>query len=211
MRIIFVIITLIFTIALVRLTDAVIKRVIKVEIDGLVKINEKYFFANESLNSRSIKLDQELTLQRLKEELTNISDYYLVLDRKTKKAWLKVEDKVIREMDFEIWLLPELGKTSFLPSGILQVIAKEESPYFYLPDFYYELLGRLPPTEPEERFIRNAFGNYVLYLGENLLIHGPFHPDLPNDLVKHNGIIFQPEDLEIIYHSVKIEGRVSFD
>ena len=196
---------------MVRLTDAVIKRVVKSEIERLTTINEKYYLVNESLQTQSIKLDQELTLQQLKEELTNISDYYLVLDRKTKKAWLKVEDRVIREMDFEIWLLPEFGKTSFLPSGILKVIAKEESPYFYLPDFFYELIGKNPPIIPEERFIRNAFGNYVLYLGENLLIHGPFHPDLPSDLVSHNGIIFQPEDLEVIYHSLKIESRVSFD
>lgn len=211
MRTIFIIVTVIFTIALVRLTDAVIKRVVKSEIEGLTSINEKYFFINESLTAQSIKLDQELTFQQLKEELTNISDYYLELDRKTRKAWLKVEDKVIREMEFEIRLLPGLGQTTYLPSGILKVIAKEESPYFYLPDFYYELIGKNPPTLPEERFIRNAFGNYVLYLGENLLIHGLFHPDLPNDLVSHNGIIFQPEDLEVIYHSLKIESRVSFD
>lgn len=211
MRKIFVLATIIFTITLVRFTDAIVKRVIKSEVEGLDNVNEKYFSVNESLNTQSIKLDQELTIQELKEELTNISDYYLVLDRKTKKAWLKVEDKVIREMEFEIWLLTEWGKTGFLPSGILQVIAKEELPYFYLPDFYYELIGKNPPVVPEERFIRNAFGSYVLYLGENLLIHGPFHPELPNDLVSHNAIIFQPEELEVIYHSLKIESRVSFE
>jgi hypothetical protein len=134
----------------------------------------------------------------------------LVLERRTKQAWLKIEDKIIREMDFEIWLLPELGERSFLPSGILQVLAKQESTNFYLPDFYYELLGDSIPVQPGVRIIKNAFGPYALYLGKDLLIHGPFHPDLPKDLVKHNGIIFKPADLEVIYHSLKPKARVVF-
>jgi hypothetical protein len=210
MRKIFVIATIIFTISLVRLTDAVIKRVIKNEIEDLTKVNERYFFANESLNAQSIKLDHELTLQKLKAELTNISDYYLELDRKTKKAWLKVEDKLIREMDFTIWLLPELDHRTYLPSGELQVLAKQESTDFYLPDFYYELLGDSSPKDYASRTVKNAFGAYALYLGENLMIHGPFHSDLPKDLVRHNSIIFKPEDLEVIYHSLKPKARIVF-
>jgi hypothetical protein len=210
MKKIFILSSLIFTISIIRLTDAAFKTIIKNEAESLVRTNEKYFLANESLNTYITKTDQEITLQQLKKELANESEYYLVLERKTRQAWLKVEDKVIREMDFTIWLSPELGERTYLPSGALQVLAKQESTNFYLPDFYYELLGDSSPKDSTLRTIKNAFGTYVLYLGENLMIHGPFHPDLPKDLFRHNGIIFNPEDLEVIYNSLKPKASVVF-
>lgn len=210
MRKIFILSSIILTISIIRLTDAAFKAVIKYEADNITKSNEEYILINDSLNTYLTKIDQEITLQKLKKELTNESEYYLVLERKTRQAWLKVEDKVIREMDFTIWLLPELGDRAYLPSGALQVLAKQESTNFYLPDFYYELLGDSSPKDSLLRTIKNALGTYVLYLSENLMIHGPFHPDLPKDLVRHNSIIFKPEDLEVIYHSLKPKAPVIF-
>lgn len=210
MKKIFLISTIIFTIAIVRLTDAVIKKVIANENDRLNKTNEAYFLKNESLNTYISKIDQEIKLHQLKKALTDETEYYLVIERKTRQAWLKIEDKVIQEMSFDIWLLPELGEKSYLPSGILQVLAKQESTNFCLPDFYYELLGESIPPNTNQRIIKNGLGEYALYLGEDLLIHGPFHHDLPKDLVRHNGIIFKPEDLKVIYHSLKPKARIIF-
>uniref|UniRef100_A0A7C6EA52 Uncharacterized protein n=1 Tax=candidate division WOR-3 bacterium TaxID=2052148 RepID=A0A7C6EA52_UNCW3 len=210
MKKIFVISTVIFTIALVRLTDAVIKKVIANEAERLNKTNEVYFLKNESLNTHIQKIDQEIKLLQLKKGLTDEAECYLVLERKTRQAWLKIEDKVIQEMSFSVWLLPELSEKSYLPSGILQILAKQESTHFVLPDFYYELLGESIPTDTTKRIIKNGLGEYALYLGENLLIHGPFHPDLPKDLVRHNAIIFKPEDLKVIYYSLKPKARVVF-
>lgn len=210
MRKIFIISSIILIISIIRLTDAVFKTVIKYEADSITRSNEEYSLVNESLSTYLTKIDQEITLQQLKKELANESEYYLVLERKTTKAWLKVEDKVMREMDFTIWLVPELGDRTYLPSGSLQILAKQESTNFYIPDFYYELLGDSAPKDSVPRTIKNAFGTYVLYLSENLMIHGPFNPDLPKDLVRHNGIIFKPEDLEVIYHSLKPKARIVF-
>jgi len=210
MKKIFILASIIFTIAIVRLTDAVIKKIIENEADRLTQTNEQFFLTNESLNTRLTKLDQEIALQQLRKALANETEYYLALERKTRQAWLKIEDKIIREMSFDLWLLPELSERSFLPSGILQVLAKQESTNFFLPDFYYELLGESIPADTTSRIIRNAFGEYALYLGENLLIHGPFQPNLPKDLVRHNAVIFEPEDLKIIYHSLKTKARIVF-
>lgn len=210
MKKVFILSTIIFTIAWVRLFDAVIKRVVANEQERLTKINEEYLGRNESLNNYITKIDQEIKLLQLRKELADETEPYLVLERKTRRAELKIEDKVMHEANFDVWLLPGLSDRSFLPSGILQVLAKQESTNYYLPDFYYELLGDSMPKDTAKRTIKNALGEYALYLGENLLIHGQFHPDLPKDLIQHNAIIFQPEDLRIFYHSLKTKSRIVF-
>ena len=111
---------------------------------------------------------------------------------------------------FEVWLLPGLSERSFLPSGVLQVLAKQESTNFYIPDFYYELLGESIPNKITDRFIKNAFGLYALQLSGDLIIHGLLDTTLSKDLIQHNAIIFQPEDLEVIYHSLIPNARIVF-
>lgn len=210
MKKIFFLVGIILTMALVRFTEAIVKKVISNEADRLTQTNEELDRIQDSLNTHLIKVEQAIALQELKNALANETEYYLAIERRTRQAWLKIEDKAVREMSFDLWLLPELGSRSYLPSGILQILAKQGSTNFYLPDFYYELLGESIPTDTTKRVIKNAFGEYALYLSENLLIHGPFHPDLSKDLVRHNAIIFPPEELKIIYHSLKPKARVVF-
>ncbi|MCS7250342.1 MAG: hypothetical protein N2323_04450 [candidate division WOR-3 bacterium] len=196
---------ILFTLAFIRFSDSVIKKTIFVEIKNRENELKELRFLKDSLEKELNEIVQKFELQNLKKELKELKNFYLELDRKNNVAYLKIEDKVLKKMNFEVFLQENFS----LPKGILQVIAKQETTYFIIPDYYYELLGKKLPAK-KERIIKNGLSPYLLSLGERLIICGPFSEEVPKDLINFNAIIFSLEDIKIIFHSLKENSKVIF-
>jgi hypothetical protein len=196
---------IIFTISFTRFVESAIKKIIFFEVKYKENEVEKLKTLKNELEKELTLITQEIDYQNLKKELQNLKDFYLEINRKDKVAYLKIEDKVLKKMDFEIFQKDDYP----LPMGILQVIMKQETTYFPIPDYYYQLLGKELPKE-EERIIKNGLSPYLLSLGEKLILCGPFHPDLPKDLVPFNALIFSLDDMKVIFYSLKENSKVLF-
>lgn len=196
---------IIFTISLVRLSDSVIKKTIFLEIKNKESELKELKFLKDSLEKELKEINQKIVLQNFKKDLKELKEFYLEIDRKNKTAYLKIEDKILKKMNFDVFLQEDFS----LPTGILQVIAKQETTYFIIPEYYYELLGK-KVSEIKERIIKNGFSPYLLSLGEKLIICGPFSEELPKDLIDFNAIIFPLEDMRVIFHSLKENSKVFF-
>lgn len=196
---------IIFTISLIRFSDSIIKKIILIEVKNKEKEVDKLKFLKDSLKTELNEINQKIALQNLKKELKELKEFYLEIDRRNNIAYLKIENRVLRKMNFDVFLQENFS----LPMGILQVIAKQETTYFIIPDYYYELLGKKIPEE-KERVIKNGFSPYLLSLGERLIICGPLSEEVPKDLIDFNAIIFSLEDMKIIFHSLKENSKVFF-
>ncbi|MEO0089865.1 MAG: hypothetical protein ABIK77_01650 [candidate division WOR-3 bacterium] len=195
----------IFIISFVRLSESVIKKTVFLEINNRENELKELIFLKDSLEKELKETEQEISLQNLKRSLGELKEFFLEIDRKNKLAYLKIEDKTLRRMNFDLFLQGDFA----LPMGILQIVAKQETTYFTIPEHYYGLLGKRPPKE-EERIIKNSFSPYLLSLGENLVICGPFAEELPKDLIDFNAIIFSLEDMKVLFHSLKENSKVVF-
>lgn len=196
---------IIFTLSLVRLSDSIIKKTIFSEVKNKESELKELKSLKDSLEKELNEINQEIAYQNLKRELKELKEFYLEIERKNNIAYLKIEDKVLKKMNFNTFLQEDF----YLPTGMLQVIAKQETTYFTIPEYYYELLGKKVPEE-KERIIKNGFSPYLLVLSENLVICGPISEEVPKDLINFNAIIFSLEDIKIIFHSLKENSKVFF-
>ncbi|MEM2175189.1 MAG: hypothetical protein QXI58_06175 [Candidatus Micrarchaeia archaeon] len=196
---------ILFTLSLIRFSDSVIKKTILTEIKNKENELKELKSLKDILEKELKEIDQKIILQNLKKELKELKEFYLEIDRKNNIAYLKIEDKILRRMNFDIFFQKDFS----LPMGILQVTAKQETTYFVIPDYYYELLGKKIPEE-KERIIKNGLSPYLLFLSENLIICGPVSEEVPKDLISFNVLIFSLEDIKIIFHSLKENSKVFF-
>ncbi|MEO0096873.1 MAG: hypothetical protein ABIK78_02125 [candidate division WOR-3 bacterium] len=196
---------ILFTLSLIRFSDSIIKKTILMEIKNKENELEELKSLNNRVEKELKEINQKIALQNFKKELKELKEFYLEVDRKNNIAYLKIENKVLRRMSFDIFLQEDFS----LPMGILQVIAKQETTYFIIPDYYYELLGKKIPEE-KERIIKNGLSPYLLFLSENLIICGPVLEEIPKDLISFNALIFSLEDIKIIFHSLKENSNVFF-
>ena len=206
MRKFFNISLIVFTISLIRLGESVIKKTIFSEVKYKENEIERLKTLKNELEKELTIITQEIDYQNLKKEFKNLKDFYLEINRRDKIAYLKIEDKVLKAMSFEIFQNDDYP----LPMGILQVVMKQETTYFQIPDYYYQLLGREMPKSEEEKIIKNGLSPYLLSLGEKLIICGPFPQDLPKDLVPFNALIFPLDDMKVIFYSLKENSKVLF-
>jgi len=59
------------------------------------------------------------------------------------------------------------------PTGVFTVGRKEEDPVWYAPDWYYIEKGiGVPSSDSPKRYFPGEMGEYALYLGDGLAIHG---------------------------------------
>lgn len=196
---------ILFTLSLIRFNDGIIKKTILMEIKNKEKELEGLKYLRDSLEKELKEINQNIALENLKKELKELKEFYLEVDRRNKLAYLKMEDKILRRMNFDIFLQKDFS----LPLGILKVIFKQETTYFTIPDYYYQLLGKKIPEE-KERIIKNSFSPYLLSLSEDLIICGPIKEEVPKDLISFNALIFSFEDIKVIFHSLKENSKVFF-
>ncbi|HUP00671.1 MAG TPA: L,D-transpeptidase [Gemmatimonadota bacterium] len=59
------------------------------------------------------------------------------------------------------------------PEGVFTIGRKKENPVWYAPDWHYIEKGlSVPPAYSPQRYFAGALGDYALYLGDDIAIHG---------------------------------------
>jgi hypothetical protein len=198
-----VIATVVGSLALARLADAVGKRelmraareveadagVVAARYDSLKQIVERYQQDQEFLDYRIASLSKR--------------EPYLVVSRAERKLALAVQDKTIMETGFHMRALnPNDGIFDVLPKATLEVLARQERSDWARPDWLYRLEGvPLPPDS--ERVVRNAFGPGEVFLGGELEIHGPVSESVPAEAIDHNYIELDSIALKRVVEAVK--------
>ncbi|GEM_PF-1238809 len=200
---------IIFTLTAVRLFDSIIKRELK---SALIDLTEEYqdlAAGGEEIDARIREKEGEKTLLSLQRELAFKKEFYLSLHRRTKTAQLRLEDKSLREMRFSVKGRKAIEGEAILPNGILKVREKIKGGAFYIPDEMYELWGKEVPRDTLERKIIDAFGEYSISLGADIVLSGKVKEEVPGDLLDLIYIEFEKEAMEAIYNTLK-EGALVF-
>jgi len=132
---------------------------------------------------------------------------YLVLDTHSAKGSLKVGNRVLRE--FQLLLdgcrkpevVPAENADAYVfPKGRVQLIAKQENPVWYKPDWLYEQeMKRTPPINAQERLILGPMGGYALFFGGGFVIHGRPADGAPTMVVDHACIVLEDDDLRAVF------------
>ncbi len=225
-RKILVIASIIFILSLIRLFDSIIKRELRSEWRDLRQEILTLHAKSESLSLLVREKEGEKMMLLLQKELAEQKEPYLRIHRATKTAYLKLEDKDLREMPFSIKGRKALAGEVTLPCGILQVSEKRETTSFYLPDWIYELQGKRPPSAFGERrqaafgerrqadtlrgIVKDAFGKYIIYLGADIVLSGKVKEEVPEEALDLIHLEFEAEDIEAIYNSLKETSSVLF-
>lgn len=136
-----------------------------------------------------------------------------------------VEDKSLRVMrgqrvlhDFPV----AVGKGYFLqpddsaqgwhfatPTGVFSVGRKEEDPVWYAPDWHYIEKGiRIPPADSPSRYFPGQMGDYALYLGDGLAIHGTQNESSVGRASSHGCLRMLGDHISTIYSLVRIGTKV---
>jgi len=98
-----------------------------------------------------------------------------------------------------------IGKST--PVGVTQVVKKEANPTWHPPASIRREEPDLPAAVPPGP--DNPLGAYALRLGwSNYLIHGTNKPDSIGRTVSHGCIRLYPEDIERLFHQVKVTTNV---
>lgn len=209
-RIIFVTIAVIFTLTLVRFFDAVTKREIKGE---HYILKQEFTSITNKLNgveNRISKKEGEKMFLSYQKSLASQKEPYLRIQRTLKNGQLKLEDKTLREMRFQIKGRKSIEGEVALPLGILKIQTKIESTAFYIPDWIYELEAKEPSKDTLKRTIQNAFGRYLIYLGGDVVISGKIKEEIPVEALDLIHLEFEDEDLEVIYNTLNENSSILF-
>jgi hypothetical protein len=189
--------------ALVRLADAVGKR-------ELVRAAQELAVQVDTLKTTSDRL--EATKERLTrdEQFFNLriaalarKEPYLVITREEQKLVLALEDKTVLETGYRL-RGPAAARDGFavLPMGTLEVLAEDTVTDWRKPDWLYRLEGEaLPPDSA--RVVHHAFGPGEVFLGGDIVIHGPAVEGVPPEAVDHSYIELDVTALRVVLDAVK--------
>ncbi|HTW92806.1 MAG TPA: hypothetical protein VMH22_14030 [bacterium] len=196
--------TIIGSLALVRLTDAVGKRELQraaLEADAEARAVAGQY---DSLQAVKAKLEQDA--QYLNYRIASLSRHepYLVINRGERKITLAVQDKTILEAKYQFrQILEEPDEYSALPKATLEVLNKQVRTSWRRPDWLYRLEGVPPPTDSAQRVVTDAFGAGAVFLGGDIVIHGKVSDEVPAEAIDHNYIELDSMPLKTIVDAVK--------
>lgn len=95
------------------------------------------------------------------------------------------------------------------PKGELKIKGKTTSPVWKKPDWVFVEEGLpIPPVNHPSRYEYGILGDYALSLGNGYLIHGTLYKRFLGMPVTHGCIRLNDEDLELVYKSMSIDGKV---
>jgi len=195
--------TVVGSIALVRLADAVGKR-------ELVRAASEVDAEANGLAARYDSLKQVVGQFQQDQEFLNYRiaslskrEPYLVIGRADRKLALAVQDKTIMETKFRLRTLnPDDDIYEVLPKATLEVLDKQARSEWTKPDWLYRLEGVTPPPD-SLRVVKNAFGPGEVFLGAALEIHGRVSDSVPAEAVDHNYIELDSVPLKRVVEAVK--------
>ena len=199
-----VVATVVGSLALIRLADAVGKReLIRAarEADTAAQVVAGRY---DSLQAVKAKLEQDA--QYLNYRIASLSrrEPYLVINRGESRITLAVQDKTILETRYKL-RLTRAGQDEYsaLPRATLEVLGKQVRTTWYRPDWLYRLEGVEPAADSAERCVKDAFGAGAVHLGGDLVIHGKVSEEVPAEAIDHNYIELDSIPLKTIVDAVK--------
>ncbi len=199
-----VVATVFVSLAIVRLVDAVGKRElvraareVQVEYDSV-----QAEFDVLHLTGRRLREDREF----LEFRLASLSrrEPYLILDRARSRLTLAIADKTVLETKFRLrGPAQEQEELARLSGATLEVLATRANTDWYRPDWLYRLEGIEPPRDSAARTVANAFGPGEIFLGGDIVIHGPASESVPAEAIDHSYIELDTNALKTVLDAVK--------
>jgi lipoprotein-anchoring transpeptidase ErfK/SrfK len=95
------------------------------------------------------------------------------------------------------------------PVGLYSVGRKETSPVWYAPDWFYIEKGLpIPPPDSARRYFPGEMGEYALYLGDGLAIHGTKDQSSVGRAASHGCMRLSREAIATVYALVGVGTKV---
>ncbi len=196
--------TIVGSIALVRLADAVGKReLLRAAHDADV---EARAVAGQYDSLQAVKAKLEQDRQYLNYRIASLSrrEPYLVINRGEHKITLAVQDKTVLEAKYQFReVLEGQDEYTALPKATLEVLSKQVRTSWCRPDWLYRLEGVTPPLDSAGRCVRDAFGVGAIFLGGDIVIHGKVSDEVPAEAIDHSYIELDSMPLKSIVQAVK--------
>ena len=199
-----VVATVVGSLALVRLADAVGKRELlraALEADAEARAVAGQY---DSLQGVKAKLEQDTQFLNYRIASLSRREPYLVIDRDDGKITLAIQDKTILETKYQYrQVLEGQDEHSVLPKATLEVLSKQVRTTWCRPDWLYRLEGVTPAADSAARCVKDAFGVGAIFLGGDLVIHGKMSDDVPPEAIDHNYMEVESMPLKTIVDAVK--------
>jgi len=209
-RILAITATVLASLAMARLVDAVGKRAlmgVAQELDEkLVAVGREH---HELVARRDqLELDQALLGHRI--AAMSKREHHLVILRGRQRLQLALGDKVMLEIGYQLrGAVEDVRSFAAMPRSTLEVLGKSESTNWYRPDWLYRLEGLEPPVDSAVRLVRNAFGPGEVFLGAGISIRGERHDDVPAEAIDRTYLEVDDESLKAVVEAVG-EGTLVF-
>ncbi len=95
------------------------------------------------------------------------------------------------------------------PAGVFSVGRKEEDPVWYAPDWHFIEKGRaVPPANSPLRYFPGDMGEYALYLGDGLAIHGTRDQSSVGRAASHGCMRLSKVGIATVYPMVEVGTKV---
>jgi hypothetical protein len=199
-----VVATVVGSLTLVRLADAVGKRELMRAAREAGAEAQVVAGRYDSLQAVKAKLEQDAQFLNYRIASLSRREPYLVINRADRKLTLAIQDKTIMETKYQFRQVREGAEEySALPRATLEVLSKQVRTTWCRPDWLYRLEGVAPAIDSAERYVRDAFGVGAVYLGGDLVIHGRVSEEVPAEAIDHNYIELDSIPLKTIVDAVK--------
>ncbi len=199
-----VVATIVGSLALVRLADAVGKReLIRAtrEADAEARTVAGQY---DSLKMVKTKLEQDTQFLNYRIASLSRREPYIVINRAERRLTLAVQDKTILDTRYQFrQILEGQDEYSALPKATLEVLSRQVRTTWYRPDWLYRLEGVTPPIDSAGRCVRDAFGVGAIFLGGDIVIHGKISDEVPAEAIDHNYIELDSMPLKSVVDAVK--------
>jgi hypothetical protein len=199
-----VVATIVGSIALVRLADAVGKRELMRAAREADAEAQAVAGQYDSLQAVKVKLEQDAQFLNYRIASLSRREPYLVINRAERTLTLAVQDKTVLEAKYQ-FRQPLAGQDEYtaLPRATLEVLSKQVRTTWCRPDWLYRLEGVTPAADSAERCVRDAFGAGAVFLGGDIVIHGKVSDEVPVEAIDHNYIELDSMPLKTIVDAVK--------
>lgn len=199
-----VVATIVGSLSLVRLADAVGKRELlraAREADAEARAVAGQY---DSLKMVKTKLEQDTQFLNYRIASLSRREPYIVINRAERRLTLAVQDKTILDTRYQFrQILEGQDEYSALPKATLEVLSKQVRTTWCRPDWLYRLEGVTPPIDSAGRFVRDAFGVGTVFLGGDIVIHGKVSDEVPAEAIDHNYIELDSMSLKSLVDAVK--------
>lgn len=95
------------------------------------------------------------------------------------------------------------------PTGVFSVGRREVDPVWYAPDWHFLEKGvPVPPEDSPKRYFPGEMGDYAIYLGDGLAIHGTRHQDSVGQAASHGCMRMSKTGIATVYPLVGVGTKV---